>query len=369
MGDETSENVGELKTEIVVKEDNREKLEAVSWSRRLLYILLKCILGVVIFIFSFWCFGVVIYLFPWLPTFFAWVFVTLIFACAVGYFFGKFRRPALITAGTLYALVLILWFSIQPSNDQEWQPPWGKMPSAEFNGNKVTVSNIRDFIYRSENDYTPNYITETYDLDEINDLSLITSFWDGNKLICHMMLDFGFKNGNRVVVSVETRLPKGKKQTSIGGLFKQYEVLAIFGTRSDLLMLRTNYRKEEVFMYQTTSGPKDVRKLFVSLLKAINRLKKRSAFYNTITTNCTTSLVPFIRTIRPGKGWSLKLLLNGLSPEMAFENGWFKRLPGEDFASCRIRSHISPIMQSCNDRNQYSKILNEKFTKQLKRAD
>ncbi len=332
-----------------------------SLYRRVGIILLKSLSGIALAIFSLWCFGVILYLFPWQSTFLAWLFGILILACAAGFFFAKFRLSSLMTAGALYVLVLILWFSIQPSNDMEWQTPWARMPTAQFNGDKVTVNNIRDFIYRSENDYEPHYITETFDLDKINDLRFITSFWDGNKLICHTMLDFGFKDGNRVVVSVETRLPKGKKQTSLGGLFKQYEVLAIFGTERDLLMLRTNFRKEDVYVYDTTSDSKDVRELFILLLNGINRLKKRPRFYNTLTTNCTTSLVPFIQTVRHKRGWSFKLILNGLLPEMAFKKGWFKLHPGESFAECKRRAYITPAMQNCKDRKLYSKELTEKL--------
>ena len=320
--------------------------------------------GTVYLIFSLWCFGVIWFLLPFLPQFFAFVFAAIVLACGVGFFIKKIRFVSWLTALVLYLLVFVLWFSIRPTNDLEWQTPWKRMPEAHIDGNKVTINNVRDFIYRSENDYTVNYITETYDLDKIQDLRLITSFWDGNTLICHMLLDFGFSDGKRVVLSVETRLPVGVKQDWVAGLYKQYGVLMILGTESDLVMLRTNYRKEEVFVYPTRSKPEKVRELFVLLLKGINKLREKPKFYNTLTTNCTTALIPFVRAMtHHGEGWKLWLILNGLYPEKAFNSGWFKHLPHEDFESYRKRCHITSAMQKCNDRNKYTEMLNKLYAK------
>lgn len=323
----------------------------------------KVLLGIIMALFSLWCIGVIIYLFPVIPSITGVLCLLLLAGCAACFIIGKWRLVAVSAACMVYILALIVWFSTKPSNDKHWQAPWALMPQVVFNGNDVTVNNVRDFIYRSENDYTPHYINKKFDLGKARDLRVIMSFWDGNTLICHMMLDFGFDDGKHLVVSIETRLPVGVKQSTIGGMFKQYEVLAIAGTQRDLIMLRTNYRKEQVYMYQTTSSPDEVRSLLVDIFNGMNKLRENPVFYNTITTNCTTSLIPYIRKIRPRKGWSIKFLLNGLSPEMAFEGGWFKHKPDESFSQYNKRSCITPLMQKCTDRNKYSEYLNREFNK------
>lgn len=319
-------------------------------------------------VFSLWCIGVIGYLFPIVPSVTGWIFLFVLIVSAAFFFTGKLKVTSVVSASMVCLLALVLWFSTKPSNDKQWQTPWARMPEVTINGNEATVNNVRDFIYRTENDYTPHYITEKFDLNKVKDLRVLMSFWDGNTLICHMMLDFGFSDGQHLVVSIETRLPVGSKQSTLGGLFKQYEVLAIAGTQRDLIMLRTNYRHEQVYMYQTTSSPDEVRSLLLDIFKGMNKLRAKPVFYNTITTNCTTSLIPYIRKIRPSRGWSIKFLLNGLSPEMAFKGGWFKHRAGESFAEYNKRSCITPIMRKCEDRNKYSEYLNREFGK-LNQAD
>ena len=346
-----------------VNETGKELTGRHKLNRRILVIAGTGFFCFVLTVFSLWCIGAIGYLCPVVPAIVGWICFLLLIISAVCFFMGKWKVPSVAAASLVYLLALVLWFTTRPSNDKQWQAPWARMPEVTINGNEATVNNVRDFIYKTENDYTPHYVSRKFDLNKVKDLSVLMSFWDGNTLICHMMLDFGFSDGKSLVVSIETRLPVGVKQSTLGGLFKQYEVLAIAGTQRDLIMLRTNYRKEQVYMYETTSSPKEVRSLLLDIFKGMNKLRNKPVFYNTITTNCTTSLIPYIRKIRPRKGWSIKFLLNGLSPEMAFKGGWFKHRAGESFAEYNKRRCITPMMQKCTDRDKYSEYLDREFNK------
>jgi len=91
-------------------------------------------------------------------------------AAAVGLFglvtlvslgFANWRKRLLIVYAVLFVAILNWWFAISPSNERQWQPDLAKLPYATFDGDLVTVHDIRNFDYRSEFGYTPAYYSKT----------------------------------------------------------------------------------------------------------------------------------------------------------------------------------------------------------------
>ncbi len=67
----------------------------------------------------------------------------------------------------IFAVVLVWWLNIRPSNDGDWQSDVAVLPRADIDGDSVTIHNIRDVDYRSENDYTVHYYDRTFDLKKL----------------------------------------------------------------------------------------------------------------------------------------------------------------------------------------------------------
>ncbi len=59
-----------------------------------------------------------------------------------------------------------------PSNDRPWQRDVAILPSAEIEGEVITLRNARNFTYRSESDYTPHWYDKTVDLPNDNNTTM-----------------------------------------------------------------------------------------------------------------------------------------------------------------------------------------------------
>jgi hypothetical protein len=228
------------------------------------------------------------------------------------------------------------------------------LPFATFDGDLVTIHNIRNFEYRSETDYTPRYYDKTYDLRKLDSVDLIAVYWMGDA-IAHIMASFGFADQDFVTVSIETRKERGESYDTVRGFFRQYELTYIVGDERDLIRLRTNYRKdppEEAYLYRTNAPPENVRRLFLSYFQEINELKDRPAFYNSLTTNCTTNVLRHSR-VNPGNHrYSWKILLSGYAPLYTYELGRLDtRLP---FDELKRRSHINAAAQAADQAADFS---------------
>ena len=159
-----------------------------------------------------------------------------------------------LTAGG-FALVLAWWFTLQPSNERDWQPDVAVLPYADINGNQVTLHNIRNCDYRTETDFDVQYYDKTFDLDKLRTADLYMVYW-GSPHMAHTMVSFGFEGGDYVCFSIETRKQKGQGYSAIKGLFRQFELIYIVGDERDLVRLRTNYRQgEEVYLFRLTGSP------------------------------------------------------------------------------------------------------------------
>jgi hypothetical protein len=62
------------------------------------------------------------------------------------------------------ALFIGWWLRQKPSHDREWDPAVAVLPRAVRKGDAVTIENVRDFDYRSLDDFTPRYENRTYHL-------------------------------------------------------------------------------------------------------------------------------------------------------------------------------------------------------------
>ena len=134
------------------------------------------------------------------------------------------------------------WRHIVPTNDRPWANDVAKITSGTIEDNRVTLHNVRNFDWRSNDDYTQRWETRVYDLDRLNSVDMIMSYWDG-WAIAHMLISFGFDDGQHVAFSVEVRRQKNQTYSEIGGFFKRDGLSIIAADERDVIRVRTNIRR------------------------------------------------------------------------------------------------------------------------------
>ena len=233
----------------------------------------------------------------------------------------KTRRRTFLIISVLVLAITVWQQAIPPSNDRDWAPSVARLPDVTISGNDVRITNIRNFDYRSVTDFTPRYYSRNFKLDDINSLDYILSYWDGNKAIAHVIFSFGFKNGTYLAVSVETRMRKDQKQSLLSGIFNQYELIYILSDERDILGLRTNYRKEQVYLYRVNISHVRLKKIFIKIIKQASDLQKNPRFYNTLKHNCITTLLADLRQAQ-GKQYHFdyRFIMIGYSDKLLYDN-------------------------------------------------
>lgn len=232
------------------------------------------------------------------------------------YFKAKFLIPAL-----LFVLVLV-YISIRPTNDADWSLDQQILPSATITPDIVTVKNVRNFRYSTQSEYTPNYYTKTYELNKIKSVDYIVEPFGDFSGAAHTFLSFGFEGDQYVSISVEIRKKKGQSFSPLKGLLKQYTLMYVVADEEDVVKLRSNHRKDDMYVYPTKIDPEHARKLFLSMIQRVNELHDKPEFYNTITNTCTTNIVRHVNEISEVKvPLSYKVLMPGYSDKLAYDLG------------------------------------------------
>jgi hypothetical protein len=284
----------------------------------------------------------------------AWGFAALGLVAVVALAVRRARWRAALGFAVAFTLVLVVWGSATPSNDRDWQPEVAVLPYATIEGDRVTVHNIRNFDYRTENDFTPAYYDRTFDLRRLDRVDLVAVYWMG-PAIAHLLLSFGFGE-EHLAISIEVRKERTESYSSVAGFFRQYELFYVVADERDVIRVRTNYRKsppEDVYLFRLVGPLENARRVFLDYLRDINELRDRPRFYNTLTTNCTTMILAHA-TVNPDHlPYSWKILVSGYAPEYVYDGG---RLDASlPFAELKRRVHINTAAQAADRAPDFSR--------------
>jgi hypothetical protein len=150
----------------------------------------------------------------------------------------------------IVALFLGWWLRQQPSHDREWDPSVAVLPRAVRKGDVITIENVRNFDYRSPDDFTPRHEARTFHLANLKGADIVFFNW-GSPWMSHPVLVFDFGPDGRVCVSAEVRYRKGQKYSILGSLYRQQELIFVVADERDVILRRTKHgRPQESHLYR-----------------------------------------------------------------------------------------------------------------------
>jgi hypothetical protein len=151
-------------------------------------------------------------------------------------------RRAPIGFMVLFLGVLAWWLSISPSHDRPWRPEVAVMPRATIDGDHVRITGVRNFEYRSRNDFTARYEEREIQLSHLTAVDFFVSYWSEGP-VAHTFVSFVFDNAPPLSISIETRPEVGEGFDPVGSMFKKFELIYVVGDERDLVRVRRTARQ------------------------------------------------------------------------------------------------------------------------------
>ena len=260
------------------------------------------------------------------------------------------RRMPLAFAAVFLGVVT-WWISIPPSHDRNWRPEVAVLPRAYVDGDRVRFTGVRNFDYRSRNDFTVRYEEREVELSHLVGIDFYVSYWSEGP-VGHTFLSFIFDDAPPLAISIETRPEVGEDFSPIASLFKQFELIYVVGEERDVVRVRTNHRKENVYLYRLNSSADDARRLFKIYIQRINELADRPEFYHLLSNSCTINIIRYANASGRTGGWDVRHFLNGWIDSYLYYSGRMNTtLP---FSELRQKSLINDAAQRAGDAVDFS---------------
>lgn len=267
------------------------------------------------------------------------------------------KRPRMRWAfAALYLVVLVGWSFIEPSHDREWRKDVAVMPRATIDGDRVHITGVRNFDYRSRDDFTVRYEEREVSLSSLVALDFFISYWMPGP-VGHTFVSFIFDDAPPLNISIETRPEAHEGFDPLASLFKQYELIYVVGEERDIVGVRTNFRGEDVYFYRLRIPAEGARQLLQVYLERINELADEPEFYHLLSNSCTVNIVRYANLAGRQGDFDFRHYLNGWVDQYLYDMRLMKaQLP---FSELRRRSRISPSTEPADDAGQFAQHIRE----------
>ena len=192
----------------------------------------------------------------------------------------------------------------------------------------VTLTNVRDWSYAVDSIVAQPYFDATFDPADIVDVWMYEQILDSERgLIAHTFVVFEFDStygdARWLGLSVETRREVGETYSLVGGMLRAFEVTHIWATERDLVTRRVLLLDYPLTRYRLVLSPDQRARIFTRFAQETQDLAERPAWYNTVTRNCTSSLVRYANESRPGAiPWHRSWVLTGGMDDYLAELGY-----------------------------------------------
>lgn len=264
------------------------------------------------------------------------------------------RRTALLALAALALACATSAAEAQLRGDLPWSPDQAVLPDADFHGDAITIQNIRNCEYRSTTDYTVRYYNRTIQFWQVQSVDFVVVPFKETPTLAHTMLSFGINDGSYIGVSIEIRKRQGDMYSPLLAALPMYDLMYVVGDERDLIRLRTNFRLDGVYVYPTIATPAAAQRLFVSMMRRVDKLAREPEFYNTVTNNCTTNIRRHINEISPRQiPYDYRVLLPGLSDRLAYDLGLINTTDSFEVARDKARvNYLANLYQDAPDFSQ-----------------
>jgi Domain of unknown function (DUF4105) len=132
----------------------------------------------------------------------------------------------------------------------------------------------------------------------------------------------------------------------------------VIASEQDVIALRANHRKDQVYMYPINTSSDKMRQLFTDMVMRAQQLSQNPEFYNTIYPNCTSSIRSHINKLREDRiPFSWKLILPSYSNELAYDLGLIKNPLNLTLDELQQQYHINARAAQCPEDERFAKCI------------
>lgn len=210
--------------------------------------------------------------------------------------------PALL----VIALLLLLIVSLRtPSLNRSWDEDVSVLAGIDISLDEtVTLTRIRDWQYAVNSITAKSYFDASFDPNDIVAMWMYEQQLDRTGLIAHTFIVFEFDESygraRYLGLSIETRREQGEEYSIVGGALRSFEITHIWATENDLVRRRVQFLDYPLTRYRLEIPAAYRSQIFLKFVEETQSLASKPRWYNTVSNNCTSSLIRYVNESEPG---------------------------------------------------------------------
>ena len=185
-------------------------------------------------------------------------------------------------------------------------------------------SDVRDFVWKTQHSAIQNRLDFVVRRQDLVSCDLYLDRFGWKKLAGHIILQFRFASWESLALSVEARLPRGKKYSFWKGLLRLYPIVAVWGTSEDILWLR-KVRGEDLVHYSLRIQKRQLQRFFENVLKKTDYINSHVVKYHLLLNTCTSLLWRVVAETFGLDFWQWQVFLPGYIDRLLYEMGLISR--------------------------------------------
>ena len=243
----------------------------------------------------------------------------------------RLRKAVLVLAGVVGVTILataIVLVVRRPSLTREWDEDVRVLTGVEdLPDGAVRLTQVRAWRYSREAVLSKDYHPVRYDPADVTGLWAYEQELGLGGRIAHTFLVFEFPEDygadRWLGLSVETRRELGETYSLVGGVLEKFEVTHIWAEEEDLVRRRVEYLDYPLTRYRVTISNENVARLLRQFVRETVELATTPRWYNTLTTNCTSSLIKYVNEVEPGSiPWHYSFVFTGRADDYLARLGY-----------------------------------------------
>ena len=200
---------------------------------------------------------------------------------------------------------MVLVFMRTPSLQRDWDEDVKVLAGVDTaKDESVKLTQIRDWQYTEDAIVSKSYFDASFNPDDIAAIWMYEQQLDAAGLIAHTFVVFEFDDSyggaKYLGLSVETRREEGESYSLLGGVLRDFEITHVWATERDLVTRRVRFLDYPLTRYRLEIPPVYHAQIFREFVKETQSLASHPRWYNTVTNNCTSSLIRYVNNNEPG---------------------------------------------------------------------
>ena len=215
-----------------------------------------------------------------------------------------FRKLVLLVL--MVTIALTIFVSLRsPSLHRDWDEDVRILAGVDnSNEDKITLTSIRDWQYDIGSIRSKSYFDATFNPDDIVEMWMYEQEIGLAGLIAHTFIVFEFNEtynqGRYLGLSVETRRERGESYSIVGGALRAFEITHVWATEQDLITRRVQFLDYPLTRYRMNIPAAYRSQIFREFVKETKDLASSPVWYNTVSNNCTSSLIKYVNQSESG---------------------------------------------------------------------